>query len=450
VRAARAILLLCLAAAGVAAPGCGKKGPPLEPLSRMPGRPSNISASRTGDVVSITFTIPSANNDETKPADLARVDLYAYTALSAWDVFDLKRMTRVASIPVRKPPEPVNEKDEKKKAQQQKKAEQQKKAPPREPEQGVEQGAVVTVTETLTPEMQTPIGPDKKPAARVEAAPPSWLDTPRAQPLTGPVQQAEPRRWYVAFGVSHGGIRGGASPRPGISFSAPPVAPPQPQLKVTEGGVVVSWDAPEGSRLPYQEPAEGDILPAASKGMPTAPALSYVVYRVPNPKAAADKEAAAGPAAKGPVRATAKPLTALSWTDPEIELGVERCYEVRTVQVQDSASIESPPSPVACVTPTDVFPPPAPTSLAAVAGEGAISLIWKSVDAPDLGGYIVLRGEAPAGELKPLFDAPIRESTYRDTAAKPGVRYIYAVVALDTAMPPNQSPPSNRVEETAR
>ena len=91
-----------------------------------------------------------------------------------------------------------------------------------------------------------------------------------------------------------------------------------------------------------------------------------------------------------------------------------------------------------------------PPSLAAVAGEGAISLIWKGVDAPDLAGYLVLRGEAPGGELTPLFDAPLRESTYRDTTAKPGVRYVYAVVAVDRATPPNRSALSNKVEETAR
>jgi hypothetical protein len=32
----------------------------------------------------------------------------------------------------------------------------------------------------------------------------------------------------------------------------------------------------------------------------------------------------------------------------------------------------------------------------------------------------------------------------------PGVRYLYAVVAVDTATPPNMSATSERVEETAR
>jgi fibronectin type 3 domain-containing protein len=45
---------------------------------------------------------------------------------------------------------------------------------------------------------------------------------------------------------------------------------------------------------------------------------------------------------------------------------------------------------------------------------------------------------------------PIKETTYRDTTVKPGVRYVYAVVAVDTASPQNVSAQSNRVEETAR
>ena len=120
----------------------------------------------------------------------------------------------------------------------------------------------------------------------------------------------------------------------------------------------------------------------------------------------------------GPAKLTAKPVSALTFTDAGVELGVERCYDVRTVTTQGSASFESAPSPPACLTPADTFPPPAPTSLAAVAGEGAISLIWKGVEAPDLAGYVVLRGDAPSGELTPLFETPIRESTYRDTGGQ--------------------------------
>ena len=46
--------------------------------------------------------------------------------------------------------------------------------------------------------------------------------------------------------------------------------------------------------------------------------------------------------------------------------------------------------------------------------------------------------------------SPVRDTTYRDTTAKPNVRYVYAIVAVDKATPRNTSPESNRVEESAR
>jgi hypothetical protein len=452
VNAARAILFAGLAAAVLAAPACGKKGPPLAPLARVPGRASDIAARRTGDVVTITFTVPSVNLDNTKPADIARVDVFGYTAMAQNDVRDTRRMTLVASVPVRKPAEPDEGKPDadRKKAGGQKPG-RQKPGPAPPPEPGVDQGALVSVTETLTAAMQVALAPDVKRPVAIPAEPPSWFDTPRVAPLAGPTPKATPSRFYVAYGMSRGGNRGGASPRPAVPLTAPPPAPPQPTLTATEGGVVVSWAVPPGAQLPYQELAEGDLLRATSRGLESAPPLTFVVYLVP-PPGQPDGKAAVKPAtpATGPTRLTEKPVAALTWTDTASEFGVERCYDVRAVRAQGNVSIESAPSPVACITPADTFPPPAPKSLAAVAGEGAVSLIWESAGAPDVAGYLVLRGAAPDGELKPLFGAPLRETTYRDETAKPGVRYVYAVVAVDRAIPPNRSPLSNKVEETAR
>jgi hypothetical protein len=84
-----------------------------------------------------------------------------------------------------------------------------------------------------------------------------------------------------------------------------------------------------------------------------------------------------------------------------------------------------------------------------VAGDGVMNLGWDANTERDLAGYLVLRGEAPGATLQALTPAPIRETTYKDTTVKPGVRYTYAVVAVDTAMPPNTSAQA-RTDETAR
>jgi hypothetical protein len=79
-----------------------------------------------------------------------------------------------------------------------------------------------------------------------------------------------------------------------------------------------------------------------------------------------------------------------------------------------------------------------------------MNLGWDANAEPDLAGYLVLRGEAPGDTLQPLTPVPITATSYEDKTVTAGVRYVYAIVALDKASPPNRSAPSARVEETAR
>ena len=89
--------------------------------------------------------------------------------------------------------------------------------------------------------------------------------------------------------------------------------------------------------------------------------------------------------------------------------------------------------------------------LRAVADEGAVSLIWDANTEADLGGYLVLRGDGPVAHCSRLRRSRSRTTTYRDTTVMPGVRYVYAVVAVDAATPArNISPPSPQEEVTAR
>ena len=118
--------------------------------------------------------------------------------------------------------------------------------------------------------------------------------------------------------------------------------------------------------------------------------------------------------------------------------------------VATTVAIESAPTDVVCETLVDTFPPPAPTGLLAFSAEGSITLTWDGVTAGDLAGYIVLRGEGSGERLQPLMTAPIAVTTFTDSTTKAGVRYFYAVVAVDSATPANRSKESNRAEETGR
>jgi hypothetical protein len=59
----------------VAAVGCGKKGPPLAPFSRVPALITAVAPQRVGDDVYLTFTVPSANADGQKPATIGAVEV---------------------------------------------------------------------------------------------------------------------------------------------------------------------------------------------------------------------------------------------------------------------------------------------------------------------------------------------------------------------------------------
>jgi hypothetical protein len=144
---------------------------------------------------------------------------------------------------------------------------------------------------------------------------------------------------------------------------------------------------------------------------------------------------------------TTPPTTVAQFSTP-IEIGKERCFVVRSVEIVKNTVIEGAASDPVCATPADTFPPPAPERFVAMPAAGAIDLSWAAADVPDLAGYVVLRGEGAGGTLQALMTSPIAPTQYRDTQVRPGVTYIYAVVALDKAG--NASPQSTQVQVTAR
>jgi hypothetical protein len=113
--------------------------------------------------------------------------------------------------------------------------------------------------------------------------------------------------------------------------------------------------------------------------------------------------------------------------------------------------VEGVASEPACIVPVDDRPPEPPDGVTTVVGDGEVTLIWVPNAEPDVAGYLVLRGEAGDATLTPVTDTVVTEARYTDRTVKPGVRYVYAVQAIDTRLPrPNVSDESARVEETAR
>jgi hypothetical protein len=148
------------------------------------------------------------------------------------------------------------------------------------------------------------------------------------------------------------------------------------------------------------------------------------------------------------------PLTATPLKDTQYQAPVvfdkERCLEVRAVEMTGNVGVESDSSTWTCSTPNDHFPPAAPTNLNGLPDVGSVALRWDPVTADDLAGYLVLRGEGTGDTLQQLTPTPLTSTSYVDTTVRSGSTYVYVVVAVDKATPPNASPHSNTYTVTIR
>jgi hypothetical protein len=218
-------------------------------------------------------------------------------------------------------------------------------------------------------------------------------------------------RAYVAV-PAVGRRRAGMSPVLVVPLAGASAAAPDPiRITYTEDLVTLTWDAgTAGTRFIVERPA------------------------------------AAGSA---PLRLTPRPTEQTTMSLP-MELGREVCVTLRAVTATGAVALVSEPSRATCETPTDKFPPEAPSGLVGTAAAGAIDLVWRPSINKDVAGYVVLRAEGAGGTLQRLTPVPLTATTYRDSAVRPGVTYEYVVMAVDTAKPANESAPSNRESVTAR
>ena len=481
--------------------GCGKKGPPLAPFVRVPSLMTDLVIQRIDDEVWVGFSLPTQNQDGTQPADLERVDIYAMTVqphIPADRRLELEEFqeeaTLVTSTEVAPPPataaeEPVDP------------------APDLRPRQGFP----VAFSEMITAALLVPVDPWDEERRRREReeergeeddGPQKPVKVPlMTPPLPGPLE-----RRYAVVGVSSEGHESEPVMRIAVPLVTPPYAPPTPVVTYDEEVATIVWELPVGVRRSVQitaAPGVGSGVGATIQSAPvTAPAAASPPAGIPGAPAAGAPVVGAPPAPPGtlpivpePVSVTPPPppplppplpstpivewpqasryelfeiveaaegplvmprplhllpLAAPTYPDKRVEFGVERCYAVVTLDVVSELEIRSAFSAPTCVTFLDTFAPAAPTGLNAVGSEGAVSLSWEPNEEEDLVGYLVLRGVAPGETLLPLTAEPVRESTYRDNTALPGVRYVYTVQAVDDAVPPNISLASETFDATAR
>lgn len=422
----------------MAGAACGKKGNPIPPPLRIPAPVETIGAVRLGNDVYVTLKVPATNIDMSIPVDIGRIEVYGYTGrvpppLIRWAELG----TRLATIEV--PPVPLDYRAPTPEAAA--------VLPP-----SAMPGTPVTVRDALTPDEfeQGPVYVDPR---RPELA----------APLPGVVVPMVLRRYYLAIPFSRRGRPGPPGAQADMVLTSLPDPPTDARASYAGATLSITWQ-PSGGLFGFlldrglvPEPAPFIVAPqptgAAAPVVPPDTAVppgptTYNVYRqvAPDPLELPRRTTTPAGTTLMPLPLNTAPLGVTTVTDGVL-FGREQCYVVRAQR----GTVLSEPSPPACVTGVDIVPPAPPGALAAVPSEGGISLIWEPNSELDLGGYLVLRREPGDATLRQLTATPIIEARYRDADVRPGARYVYSVVAVDTRLPlPNVSAESAPVEETAR
>lgn len=418
----------------IASAGCGRKGPPLPPLARVPDSVSQISARRIGSDVFVSLQVPAQNVDQSPPT-ITHVDLFAFTTDTPPqpDAF-IKDATRVASVVVAPPMTDGGR-------------------PPRQPQDPPQPGDTITVRDPLdaaalvvhavTPAAVAPtaVAPTAESGGRGEArgaaapdggAAAAARDGTRAaggaavpdggRVVDAPPAPPGPRRYYmaVAFGPGDRSLRRGSLVS--VSIEAAPPPPGAPSVTSTADALEVVWPASAG-------------------------ASGYNIYRDDSP--AAPEVAPPAWASPMPAPLNSALLPGPMYTEP-VEFGRERCYRVRAVSEAGGGVVESDASDRRCFTARDTFPPSAPADLTVLATADGITLKWSPSAEKDVAGYLLLRGRAGDATLLPITPTPVSQTQFIDRDVMPGGQYVYAVRAVDSAQPePNVSPESEREAITA-
>jgi hypothetical protein len=134
--------------------------------------------------------------------------------------------------------------------------------------------------------------------------------------------------------------------------------------------------------------------------------------------------------------------TGYEWVDLQTRYGETYEYSVQSLMAADGARAESALSDPISIVPLDRFPPAVPSGLTALAGPSSIELTWDPNAETDFAGYFVYRA-ANGGAFKRLA-GPLATPSFSDKDAHPGIKYGYAVSAVDQAG--NESERSNAVE----
>jgi hypothetical protein len=375
-----AALVLVFVAATASIGGCGYAGEPKPPALRRPDKVTDLAAVERGSKIIVTFTLPRETTEGLPITEFPDVELRVGAPPNPWNQDEWVRLSD--RVPVPQGPMP-----------------QKKTKAVRIPKNKLADKAASkdTAAEKAARRESKQTQAAQKSAEQAELLRSIDVDVSKYSGKT------------VMIGVlvhGPGGRNNGWSKM--VSLDVAPVLPAPRDLKATDArnAVHLQWTG-------------------------SAPGFSIFRREMPMPAASANE------ADEDWVQIGDS--TQASFDDQTVEYGKTWQYYVKAVRQTGDSHQESDPSPTFTFTPKDVFPPAAPTGLAAISGARSIELVWDRVPDNDLAGYRVYRNG------QKIADGLVTPA-YSDTSVAAGARYSYQVTAVDQAG--NESGKSTPYEAT--
>lgn len=365
-KSALALVLICL---GLAA-SCGRKGPILPPVKKIPQPVRNLSCVQTGDTLRLKWESPGSYLSGAPLGAGAYIEIYmaSYSA-GAEDGGDQNAAGEAAAT-AGQPPQTESE-----------------SIPPPGFNFELDSYLLAVVRGSPAPEVED-----------VDSAPkpPEWFDFILQKPeyfsqsLVFAVRVVDAKKKKSAFSDTFT-----FSPK---SISLPPV---DLNYFIREDRITIMWGPP---------PANIDATtPPAVKAYNVFRADGDGIYRKLNEN----------------------PVTATRFEDKDFVFGNTYFYGIKALPDPGSPSYESAFSDAVEVLAKDTFPPSAPKGLHAIPGGGMISLSWEIGSERDLAGYRIWRRKADEKEFQLLTPSPIKENAFIDSRVESGIRYEYVITAVD-------------------
>jgi len=444
--------LPCLIAIGAfLTAGCGKKGPIQAPLVRIPQKVEEFKAFQRGDKIRLEWKLPVTYPDGTVFSKPVEVEIWLL-------------MEEIPALPM--PPtdkEPAAKEPETGQA----KAETPPPAPPSKTlaqEQTTQPQAAAAQTDKAQAQAAPTTGTQTAPAPTTTAQAPSASgQNPLAAPglmMSGELPlEAFREKAVLASSVKKDFAE--AMPEPQGPASLPqsyehPLDFGRLKSRYTFA-VCVKDHREKYSEFSSRITLVPQILPLPPRGLKTTLSSDKILVSWEPPAANMDSSTPALVTGYDVYRSkgsdpaqllTTPPVKETAFEDRAFEFGAMYRYTVRAVAGEALPPVESGDSPAVEITPKDVFPPAPPTGLKTIAGQGFVNLSWETNQEADLAGYRVWRRAASEEQFRPLTEMPFLETNTSDRTVKPGIRYFYALTAVDKNG--NESPQTPAVAETAR